>query len=267
MTLTINGTDPRTLCGLVIAEVTGWADDAVERYPTIAVPGRPGVVRTSLLSETAARRMVVTGTIIGAGASAATRIADARTKLDLLRAILAPASLAIIFADLPSRSITADCEGVTVTAPPAMMVADKLPVQFTLVAHDPYFYDTATTTQTVSAGALALGTAPVRPLVTVTFTGSVAAWNWTLYRCALMGSTSLGPMSFANAFVAGNVLVIDNALRTVSLNGVARLDLISGGDFIALDPATMAVFASSSWPFMDWSGSSTVSIAYKKAWR
>ena len=265
MTWTINGVDPSlpSTYGLAVSRVQGWLDDVQEQLPTINVPGVPGLVALSTTPTVAPRRLVAPGVIIGSGATLAIRAADARTKLDKLRAALAKPSLTIVLADQPTRSLTGDAELTVVEPVAASMIADKLPVTITIMCRDPYYYDiTATTATGVVSFVAALGTAQTRPTINLTAGGAIASLVLRVTNAAdtvTYGTITVGP------FILGDIIVVDFAARTVTVNSVARPDLIIAGDFWALDVTTQGDYNASTWPTIR--AGAAVSISYKKAWR
>lgn len=260
MSWTINGTDPRTL-GLIISDITGWLDAPALSYQAITVPGRPGQLIINPTADVAPVRNVARGIVEG------TDLTTSRANFDKLKALFASVSgVAVGFLDGPGRAVTAYCTRFAALPGAAQMISRKIAVEIELVAFDPYEYDTSATTValTAVAAALGLGTAPVRPVITIT--GAATNPVFTLKNSA---GTAIGSLALALTTVAGDSLVIDCAKRTVRLNGVNRLDAVTGGDFFTLDAIAQGVYSSSSWPTLTVAGlgAGTAAAVYKKAWR
>jgi hypothetical protein len=268
MTWTINGVDPAATYGLVLSEVAGWLDDVQETLPTVAVPGVPGLTLLSTVPVVSPRRLQASGIVQGSGATLALRAADARTKLDGLKALLARPQLSVIMADRSTRSLSADGELQVVRPPAASMIADKLPIVITLTCRDPYYYDTATTSVnpilTGVGSALPLGTAPTRPVLTIGFAATVVNPTFTLYNSS---GVAVGNITLVGSFTTTDAIVIDCAAKTITLNTASRPDIMSGGDFFVLDVATLGDYASSAWPTLLRQTNVNLTVTYKKAWR
>ena len=260
MSWTINGTDPRTL-GLIIAEISGWLDDPARQFAAVSVPGRPGQLIVNPTPDVAVQRCVARGIIEG------TDVAACRANFDKVKALFgASAGVAVAFLDAPGRAVTAFCTRLSAAPGAAQMISRKIAVEIELVAFDPYAYDTSTTNVAISAvaAALALGTAPLRPVLTIT--GAATNPVFTLKNSA---AVTVGSLGLTLTTVGGDSLVIDCLKRTIRLNGTNRLDALSAGDFFSLDVTALGIFSSSSWPTLAVAGlgAGTAAAAYKKAWR
>ena len=260
MTWTINGTDPRTL-GLIISDVSGWIDAPELQYAAITVPGRPGQLIINPTPDVAPIRYIARGIVEG------TDVATCRANVDKLKALFASVSgIAVGFLDQPGRAVTAYCTHFAHPVVAAQMISRKIAVEIGLVAFDPYEYDTAAQNIALTAAAanLALGTGPVRPVITIT--GASVNPVFTLKNSA---GTVIGSLALTITTVAGDSLVIDCAKCTIRLNGVNRLNALTGGDFFTLDVVAQGVFGSSSWPTLTVAGlgTGTAAAVYKKAWR
>jgi predicted phage tail component-like protein len=104
-----------------------------------------------------------------------------------------------------------------------------------------------------------LGTGITRPVVRI----DGAAVNPVI---ALVGAdgTTIATMNLTVTTVAGDVLLIDMDSRTITLNGVNRIDILTSGDFFSIDPAD-ANF-SGNGPSIGTS-SGALSVIYRRAWR
>jgi hypothetical protein len=76
----------------------------------------------------------------------------------------------------------------------------------------------------------------------------------------------LATLGLTTTIVAADRLVVDCDACTVSLNGASSANLLTSGDFFALDPATDADLAGASWPTLEVS-SGTLAAKYRKRWR
>lgn len=258
MALTINGTDPRSL-SLSISEVTGWLEDAVRRYAAASVEGRDGQLVLDGTPDVSSVRMVIRGVVVGSSA------ADARAKLDSLKWLFAGPSLAVRFTDQAGRLKTALCERFAVATGAAQMISRHLSVEIELVAHDPYTYDEADTTVGYTGGDTSLpqGTGPVRPVITIT-----GASTNPIITLKKSDGTTYATLALTITTIAGDSLVIDCAKRIIRLNGVNRLDALSGGDFLLIDEAVIGNYLLSAYPTYAVSGvTGSTSVTYRKAWR
>ncbi|MFL5580108.1 MAG: phage distal tail protein [Gemmatimonadaceae bacterium] len=264
MTWKINGTDPRAAYGLVVEQVTGWLDAAQEKYPSVRLPNGYGEALLSTAPQVEARRLVARGVVRGSSA------ADARAKLDALRALFTKGRgktpLAVVLDDAATRQYNAVCESFAAPPPPASTIARDLPVEIALVCPDPYAYDTAQTSTGITATtAMPLGTGPVRPVITLTFTAATV--NPQLQFFEAVGSTTIGLVGATGTFQTTDTIVIDCARRTLTLNGLPRIDLLLG-DFPLLDVATQGDYATSAWPRAVRNLTTfAATVAYAKAWR
>lgn len=261
---TINGVDTKVVCGLVLDTISGWRDAPSRRRAVANVPGVPGEIVLDAVPPEAARTLVATGTIVG------TDVNDARAKLDLLIATLAAPTLAVIFFDATARQVNAELVSCIVAAPAAQMIARKIPVTITLVAHDPFAYDTGQSAVglIVAGTAIPLGTGPVGPVIQIGSGSGSSGANPVL---TFKDSTAavIGSLTLTVAFAAADIIFVDCAKKTIVLNGVSRLDLLTAGDFVTLDVARHGNFAASQWPTIASSIAATAitTARYNKAWR
>ena len=256
MTWTINGTDPRTL-GLVTAEVRDAMGDPSRAFPASSVLGRAGATRLTTRPDVGVRRLVAPGTIRGTSA------ADARAKYDSLANLFATETVTVIMADALDRELVCLCETFRVLPQAAQIIARDLPVEIVLVAFDPYWRQTTDTSVALSAVAAAcpLGTAPVRPVLTL----SGAATN-PLYTLNHHNGTTIATLGLTLTTVAGDSLVVDCDRMQITLNGADRLDVLTSGDFLELDVRTQGAYGASQWPTLTLS-SGAATAAYRRRWR
>lgn len=260
---TVNGVNPNTY-GLKVAGVPGWETAPALDYISQQVPGRAGNLLLRPTPQIGSRRLSAEAMVVG------TSNADLLTKLDALKALFSAPSLVVVMDNRPARQITCRLDGgFAVTPGEVSMITRKLPVSFTLVADDPWWYDTTLTTVAGIAlipanTAMPQGTAPVSPVVTATCTANVALLDLALYNSA---GALLAELLLSRAFVIGDVVVIDMANKTVKVNGINSLVSIFSGDFFQLDVSAQGDFLTSAWPKIGRSASFTVDVSYRKAWR
>lgn len=265
--LKINGLDAKAVFGFRLATPTGWADSPGARYQTGQIPGRAGALALQTPDD-ATRELTLSGIVEGADA------AEARENLDWLRAELQkPGGTLLIFGDQPTREYTAQLDRLTVAADNGPVLIDRqLSIEIRFTCLDPYAYDTATTTVALSAApqALALGTGPTRPLLTLTAGGGgLSDPLFTLYESD--GVTVAGTLGLTIALAAGDTLVIDCDDMTVRKNGADAMAAITAGDFLVADAALQGDYRTSAWPKLKLTlGAGTTSLAeasYRKAYR
>lgn len=262
----INGSDARTTYGLVLTEAPGWRDVPPARYSAAVIPGRPGSRILDVSIGEQPRKLSLRGAILG------TSVADARTKLDRLYAVIRGQSFVrITLDDQPTREYRGIVDTATVSPPEASLIAAVLPITLELTCVDPYAYElTATSFSFGGAGtACPLGSGPVRPLITLTATTLCQAPTFTLLKSD--GVTVVTTMRLAD-LAAGQSYVIDCDTMTIKDGtGANKLSALVSGDFFVLDVATQGDFAASAWPKIKVTFSNaptyTTNITYRKAWR
>lgn len=255
---TINGADLKPLCGLAIASASTWRDMPARRRNVAIVPGYPGEIVVDAVAQEQPRQFVLQGTVVGTDAT------DARTKLDILAAILAAPSLLVSFNDAATRQISMELMSFVASPPDAQMIANKIPVTITLVAHDPYSYDiTATNVVFAGATAIPLGSGPVWPKITVTG----GATN-PVFSLKTNTGTLVATLGLSIAFPNTDTVVIDMAKKLITRNGVSQPGYLTSGDFFSIDVSKHGVFSSAAWPTIEGSGLGTnATLSYQKAWR
>lgn len=256
--LTINGTDVATL-GFRLSSAPGWLDLPGRVTPSAQRPSRAGAQITGPVVEQP-RRLTLNGVVDGS------TDVIARTNLDALRALILKTQPAqIILPDNASRFVSGYLEQHTtdVGIGPSM-IARTLRAKLDFNLLDPYAYDVALTTVAgTAATAQPLGDAPSRPKFTITFAGTVASVQIFVTNAA--NTVTYGSITLTGPFTAGQVLVVDMDPLTVTLQGISRLDLITAGDFFALDVATMGDYATSTWPTFRSGTAGT--LVFRRAWR
>lgn len=258
---TINGVDPRTTYGLRVEGAPGWENAPATTFPMNQIPGRPGNILLSPDEVIPARKIVVTGVVVG------TSNADMLTKLDGLKGLLNEPSLQVIMNNRNTRYITARLDGELVVTPgDASMISRMVPVAFTLMADDPWWYD-VTPQHIGMGGPMPMGTAPVWPVANVTFSGNMAQYDHVLwgYPGGGAGGALVSSISVTNNFVNGDVLMVDHWNKLVTINGVPHLDKVTVGDFFKLDHR---YYRQGAYSQVTGSGAPALGfLDYRRAWR
>jgi hypothetical protein len=233
---------------------------------------RPGRTDTALLSSSPIYRpgeMVVAGTICAPNSTSYT-IADLLTDIQNLKGWCARCVALKVTAYSSSFYRQAKLIGATVEHydVPGRQKAARVALTFECV--DPLWYSTSETNNaiTTSLTEQALGTAPVRPVITVT--GNPSAFSLTYANSA---GTTVQTLALASLTTSGATsLVIDmNALtvvQTVSAVAASAVSKITTGDFFALDPVD-ADTVTPTWCKLLYTATGTVSAVscvYRKAY-
>lgn len=255
----INTLDAKVTYGFAFESATGWLDNPPRTTPAAQIIKRGGS-RPVDNPRDQKRPITLKGTIIGTSAQ------DARDKADALKLALSRnIGAQLTFDDLLTRYIVARCEAFSVVPFGASMLQRKLSVVATMMAYDPFSYATALTgpitLDATAANHQAIGTAPSRPIITLTG----AQTNPVLNLWDTTGTVLLGSIALTVVMIAGDTLVIDCDAKTIKLNGVNRLDLLTTGDFFVFDAL---VDASPSIQYASGgAGAGTGSFTWRKAWR
>lgn len=240
--------------GLVIGTVTGWLDSPAVSVPTAIIPGRAGATVSGTAREQT-RAIGMSGYVRG------TNPADVRAKYELLKVATRTGTVKLAMPDGRARHIYAVRDSIIAPSVVGQFVQKDLPVDMKFTAFDPYFYDDSLSS-VVAPAALPMGTAPVRPVLTMTGT-SVTTPIFTLRDYA---GVIVGQMTFASlVLTSGDTLVIDCAAKTVRKNGVNVLSFLTAGDFLKIDPAVHANFSASSWPYVTVNATG-LTTTYRRAW-
>lgn len=257
MTLVINGIDADTL-GFTPARAPGSSVGLLLTLPDLAVPGRAGKRLASLNRDDEPRELIVEGDVVG------TSRADLGAKLDMLLAVCEQTTpTVLVFADASTRQIAGALTGWVTTFYGPQQVAVRASVKLTFKCHDPYFVDTSLTTVSGIGStytALALGNATVRPTLTIAagaVSPTISLRDYT--------DTVVQTMAFSG-YTPTDPLVIDCDAMTIMENGVSKIDTLTGGNFLELNPRVVARYALSDWPTINISAG-TMSVSYRKAWR
>jgi hypothetical protein len=235
----LNETDLLTL-GVVVDDPGDWLDGPSRSYPTVAIPGRQGVVFAGD-PTTEPRTLQVTGTLFPAGPTLANRTLNEKK----LKALAYRALSRLVFDDTVNPPIAIDgvCTKMTIRTLGHPQLGLVSRVSLTLLCGDPTWYDVSG--QVISFNAtpqsVPLGTAPSGGLV------KIAAPSWsanvvnpvlTYYSAA---QVALFALTFTVTLTAGTeaievdldrstIVKVTSGVRT---NGTA---LLTAGDFFTPDP-------------------------------
>lgn len=254
--LVVNGVDIATL-GLTIAEAPGWLDAPPRDIPTAPIIGRAGAKALSVPTE-GPRQINLTGTIRGK------TVVLARNTVDQIKLALLADELSLTFADHADRHVYAYLKTLTtriLQGAQGPFVQEALAIDITLQALNPLSYDNDLTSVGFgSANRLALGTGPVRPLITITG----AATNPVITLRNKTG-VAMASMTLTVTDAGGDTLSIDMDSKTIKKNGVSALSSLTAGDFFSIDPLDQANYGGAG-PYIDVSsGAGTVN--YWRTWR
>lgn len=228
-----------------VERVTTWRDAPSREYPTVAIPGRQGVVFAAD-PTTGARSLRISAMIHPAALTLAAR----RTAEDNLKALAMRALIKVVEDDESNapRQIDGVCTSCTITPrrhPVVSLVSDA---ELTILCPDPTWQDVVGQVIgfTSTATPVPLGTAPSGGIV------RIAAPSWSadvdipvLHYLNAAGVTiqsmTFGGVTTANDLQAGlDYLEIDLDRATVTRydSGVASngISLLTAGDFFSLDP-------------------------------
>lgn len=234
------GETPLDSIGVWVEDIAGRYHGMQRSFPTLALPGRQGVV-LSADPEVAARVLTISGTIDPAARTLTARVAAE----DRLKAIAYGALIKVVADDdeTAPRQIDGVTEGCTVTPVVHPMVTQLSRFTLSLRCPDPTWYDV--TGQVIGFGAVAspipLGTAPSGGLVRLTAPSWSANVVTPVLRYRNAAGVLLGSMTFSTTLVAGlDYLEVDLDRQTLVVveSGVRRNGApdLSAGDFPSLDP-------------------------------
>lgn len=255
--LQINSVDATTL-GLTLAEAPGWLDLPPREIPTATAIGRAGAKALADPIE-GPRQLTLSGTV------RALTVAAARTQIDNIKLALLANPLSLIFADHSDRHTFGALKSFTtrtLQGAAGPFVQENLSVEATIAALDPYSYDNALTT-IASAVSMALGTAPSRPVITITATGTNAGPIAVVLRTA--DNVIVGTLTITVGVVVSDVLVIDMDAKTIKKNGASIIGNTLAGDFWLADP--LLHIQAGVGPKVDAVTNATVSVAFRRTWR
>lgn len=254
--LMINGVAAFAGYGIVVADIQGWLDGPQKENQRGLVPGRAGKILLRSAQEME-RPLTIRGLVRGTTAS------DVRTKFDTLKHALEGTTVKFAMPDGAGRHIYAAVELVSSPVEAGQFARKDLPVEIRAVADAPYFLSDALTS-VAGGAAMPLGTAPIRPLLSLT--GAAATGITLTLRNNLVATVAT--LSFPTlTLTGGDVFVVDNDLMTAEKNAVNQLALLSTvSDFFLVDPKLHADYPTSAWPSII-SNVGTLTVSYRRAWR
>jgi len=256
----LDGVDLKTH-GFDVSSATGPWESGLVTLQEQAIAERDGAVLTNSIPVSSPRDVVLSGIVIGDDEDDFEAIF-----LDLKR-FLGPRGRrdrTLVFGNLTAQQLTVRFMGISGGPTGPQMVQRKVPLDLHFRALDPYAIDTTDTTLTAAANtplAIPLGTATCAGVTTITFSASAASVTVTYKTYA--GAT-IGSITLTDAFVTGDVLVIDHQARTITVNGVPHVDLVTGGFFIVFDPSDGDPLLSH-WPTIE-TNHGSVSLVYRRRW-
>lgn len=216
VTLSLNGSALESDLGLVLVSDTGLRSIAQRTYPTVVLARIQGERIISSRARTAVRTITLRNLV------RPTSFTDRTTKLDALAAY-ANKTVSLILVDAPARAISGRLvqQDVPLVAPGKPWVHPEVYLDWQLICHDPYYYDTTPVSTSIAAGgaaaSLSMGTADAMRRIVITAT-----------------SPSPGP--------ATNPVII---LKDQSANEVARMTLTGvlyhTSTATALQPVSIAI--------------------------
>lgn len=255
-TLIVNGTNLGQF-GLEWASRRGWRSFPSADVITHNYPREVGVLFQER-SEGKARTLTVSGSI-----KAAT-VAGLYTNLDAIAARLR-GLVEIGFSD-DDRIIRGYLEESDIGEYNPGALLPLAPFAFTFKCPDPRRYD-AVAQSIAGSTDLPIGTAPVKPVVTINGT----ATNPTTIQLRDKDGAVVSSFTLAGTLGAGESWIVDSALSKVEHDDgggtvTNALDIFSG-DFPVLSPDD-ADFATSDWGQMvvTAGGPSSIAVVYKRAW-
>jgi len=244
--------------GLIVGSISGWRDIPDRQTPTAPVPPRAGATKLSIAREQP-RQLAISGTLIG------TSKADLQAKADTLALAIQGELTKLAMPDGMGRHIYARAERGSYPVIPSQLTptARKYPIELRFTADNPYFLSDSATS-VASGVAMPLGTAHVRPLLTLT----AAAVTGVTFTLRDNTTATVATMAFPQlTLISADILIVDCDLMTAKLNGANALALLSSAsDFFKVDPFAHANYGSASWPSIT-VNTGTLTVAYRKRWR
>jgi phage-related protein len=232
--------------GLIVREVSGWRDGGDQKWRSATVLGRDGAVLLDPRPEVSPRDITIQGSVRAPNPSALVGV------WDQIVALLYRNEVTIKLIDDTTRTLAVRMTKAELQGRPPQFLSRFADVTLTMTALDPYWTGASVTTGVTTNTALALGTAPSRPVVTLT-----SATNPTLTYRNAAGAT----VTTLSLTGSGNY-VIDCDAMTITKSAVNAIADLSGGDFLLLDPKD-GDFVAGSWPTLSVTGA-TASITYTK---
>lgn len=256
---------PLSAIGVYVQRVNSYTAAPAREYPTLALPGRQGVVLTA--DPAMSPRAL---TLVCSVAPSASTIAARATAEDRLKALAYRALIKVIVDDdvTTPRQIDGVCTGCEVSSRAHPVDAVVSDATVTVLCPDPTWYDV--TGQLIAFGPTAapipLGTAPSGGVVRLAVNGTTNVVNPTLSYLNAAGVT-VQAMALTGTLTAGtDYLEIDLDRQTIVLvsSGVASnaIAWLTSGGFFALDPMDGDSFSSSYPQLQATASSGTVSATW-----
>lgn len=246
---------PLDAAGWLLETVAGWQDGLTQKAPTIAIPGRAGLLATG--QAAADSRVITLGGHVGPFASHALCL----QAVDLVKAIAGSGLAEVRLVDRVDRTFWAQLTNVRVSGGRVWGLDFYRKVELTFTCLVPVGFDQLGRTAAFSATPANIwpGSAPLAPIVRI-YAPTNTVTNPTLtYRDLagnIRGQLGLTQVLTVNDWIEAN---LDTQVISRVLSGVVSGPVpIASGDFFALDPAdgdsinnlgpTLEVTASSGTP-------------------
>lgn len=258
--LLINGSDPETL-GVEVYSLSGF----------VGAPEYEVIEETDLeLGPIVIERRVSPRSIrVGVELTGLTPSALRATYDDLLGLILQEQPAGLVLSNTPTRELRASYVQNPANTVGALLLATRAIAELRMIAPDPYWRDTSTTTVsgiTNTPIALPQGTGEIRPRVRV----KGPATNPQIRLFDYTGSI-ISSLIFTGSLGASDYYTIDCMKRTVYKNttgsfttGTAAFVDLIGGSFFVLQPRHFR-YATGQWPTASVTVG-TLDVFYEKGW-
>lgn len=240
-------------------EVGNWLSGPSREFPTLAIPGRQGVVFAAD-PTVSPRTLRITGVINPVSRTVASRLADERA----IKALVYGALVTIITDDDVTAPIAIDgvCVACDIVPRGHPLVATISGVTMDFLCPDPTWRDVMGQVVgfTSTPATIPLGTAPSGGIVRIaapSWSANVTNPVLTYYNAA---TVSLQAMTFTGLTLTAGThyleIDLDRATATLYASGVASnaISYLASGDFFALDPMDGNPL-NGSYPFLGCSGS------------
>lgn len=219
---------------LLMPGTVGWQDGGSRKYPTIAIPGYAGLLRTGLPAVDS--RVITCKGFVDRQASQA----QAVQIVDAVKAICGAGTNEVRFVDKTDRTFLADLTDAKVAGGTVQFLDTYRTIELTFTANLPAGFDQAGRTTAFSATPANLfpGSAPIVPVLRI-FANAGLATNPTITYRDLAGNIR-GQLALTQVLATTDYLEInlDTKVISRSLSGVISGPVpIASGDFFAIDPA------------------------------
>lgn len=255
-TLTLDGVDLSTI-GLILDDMDGWSDSAPRAHSFVGMPKRREWARVTGKPIYRPRELRLTGHVEGA------TMAAMRTRLHELKYRFSDNELGLIFSDASTEIMYGwlGDDGIDVSSLGPALASRRRRVSIHVVCPDGRIYETITTNSSfgsTASAAVALGTAPVEPIITV----QTATTFDIIYKSSTGGERA----RFGVSGATGPPFTINMSRQTIlnSSNDSQIVSKSSGTDFFALDPFD-GDWTTSAWPTLQISAG-TMTVSYQRAY-